>query len=116
MTSVAMCGPHTHSGSHLLLSALQACPLAAIIYCTQLADLSTNVQAIPGALAGIRDAADHTPVAAATLLLSALEQGLPSGGALYDEDALTGRCLAALGMLRPREPAVRLHFKSLHAA
>ena len=62
---------------------------------------------MPGALAGVRDAADYSPPAAVNLLLSALEQGLPPGGALYDEDALTGRCLAALGLLRPREPAVR---------
>ena len=66
----------------------------------------SGVQAIPAALAGIMDAGDYSPTAAVNLLLSALQQGLPSGGSLYDEDACTARCLAALGMLRPREASV----------
>ena len=50
---------------------------------------------------------DSSPQPAVDFLLSSLEQGLPPGGMLYDEDACTARFLEALGLLRPRDPAVR---------
>ena len=66
------------------------------------------LQAIPTAVAGVRDLLDSSPQLAVDFLLSSLEQGLPPGGILYDEDACTASFLDALGLLRPRDPAVRL--------
>ena len=57
-------------------------------------------------MAGVRDLLEASPQAAVDFILACLEQGLPPGGALYDEDACTAKLLEALGLLRPREPRV----------
>ena len=87
----------------------QVSDIACCLYCSH----EHAAQAVPTALGGIRDAGDYSPPAVVNFLLSVLEQGLPSGGALYDEDACTARCLAALGMLRPQDPQVKLACWSL---
>ena len=66
------------------------------------------LQAIPAAVAGVRNLQDASPQPAVDFVLNSLEQGLPPGGMLYDEDACTARFLEALGHLRPKEPQVCL--------
>ena len=63
-------------------------------------------QAIPGAVARVRDQRGQSPAAASEFLLGVLEQGVPGGGALYDERATTAAFIAALGCLRCHSPEV----------
>lgn len=77
------------------------------------------MQAIPGAVASVRDQRGVSPVPATGFLLNILEQGVPQGGRLYDERATTAAFAAALGACHPSSSEVcpLLHAtRSCHAS
>ena len=59
-------------------------------------------------MASVRDQRGLSPAAATEFLVGVLEQGVPTGGMLYDERTSTAAFVAALGACHPHSPEVRV--------